>query len=191
MESMDVARENELLKKMRGGDEAAFKQVYEQNRIKFLYFAHKYGLEEEESVDVYQDSYIAFYQNVLSGKLEVLTSTLSTYLFGIGKFLIMKRLEKNKRSVRSEKILKVVGADPSMVSDWDLEDGALTREQQLLKEHFSGLGAQCQKLLTMFYYRGLTIREIIKAGGYSNENVVKSQKSRCLKTLRERILKPL
>ena len=188
---MDVEAENELLRKLRGGDEALFKKIYEDNRMKFLHFARKYGLDEDESVDVYQDSYIAFYQNILNRKLETLTSTLSTYLFGIGKFLIMKRLEKNKRAVRSEKVLRVVGDDSALLNDWELETDALTQEQKLLKEHFGSLGERCQKLLTLFYYRGFSIKEIITAEGYSNENVVKSTKSRCLKTLKERILTPL
>ena len=188
---MDLEQENRLLEKMRKGDEAAFKQVYDENRVKFLHFARKYGLEEDKSVDVYQDAYIVFYQNITSGKLAVLTSTLSTYLFGIGKFMVMKRLEKNKRTVHSEKILSVAGKNDVSLEGLLLEEEALTREQQLLKQHFAGLGEQCQKLLTLFYYRGLSIKEIIKAGGYSNENVVKSAKSRCLKTLKERMLKPL
>ncbi len=69
-------------------------------------------------------------------------------------------------------------------------DESLSHEQKLLKKYFETLGEQCQKLLTMFYYRGLSIKEIIAEGGYNNANVVKSQKSRCLKTLKERILKP-
>ena len=188
---MEVAKQYELLKRLRAGDEAMFKKVYDDNRAKFLNYARKHALDEEECIDIYQDAYITFYQNIISGKLAELTSALSTYLFGIGKFLIMKKLEKNKKTLRSEKILKKVGNDQELLNDWDLRADILTHEQQLLKAHFAQLGEQCQKLLTLFYYRGFSIKEIIKAGGYRNENVVKSQKSRCLKTLKDRIHKPL
>ncbi len=188
---MAIQDENELLKRMRRGDDAAFKEVYEANREKFLHFAHKYGLDHEACIDVYQDAYITFYQNIASGKLAVLTSTLSTYLFGIGKFIAMKRIARDRKTLRTEKILTVMGKSNISLDDLELEEGALNQQQQLLKQHFAGLGEQCQKLLTLFYYRGYSIKEIIEAGGYNNGNVVKATKSRCLKTLKERIHKPL
>jgi len=69
----------------------------------------------------------------------------------------------------------------------DIETEALTVQQRLLKKHFKTLGRQCQELLTLFYYRGFTIKEILNHGSYNSENVVKSAKSRCMKTLKERI----
>ncbi len=181
--------ENDVLEKLRKGGENAFKEVYDVNREKFLLFARKFGLDDDEQLDVYQDTYIAFYQNVITGKLKNLTSTLSTYLFGIGKNFIMKTLKKNQRTVRSEYMLHIIkdGDIALENTDWD---ESLSHEQQLLKKYFGTLGEQCQKLLTMFYYRGLSVKDIIAEGGYHSANVVKSQKSRCLKTLRERILKP-
>lgn len=181
--------QQELLDKLRQGGETTFKKVYDDNRVKFLHFAKKYGLSKEECLDIYQDAYITFYQNIISGKLKELSSALSTYLFGIGKFLIMNSLEKNKRTVRSEYALSIARDGDAKIENLDWEE-SLTREQELLKKYFETLGEQCQKLLTMFYYRGLSIKEIIIQGGYNNANVVKSQKSRCLKTLRERILNP-
>src|SRR5690606_36626853 len=69
----------------------------------------------------------------------------------------------------------------------ELEQEELTIEQVLLKKHFSTLGKKCQELLTLFYYRGYTIKDIIETSDYTSENVVKSAKSRCMKTLKERI----
>lgn len=181
--------ESDVLEKLRDGGETAFKAVYDDNREKFLLFAKKYGLSEDERLDVYQDTYVVFYQNVITGKLKELTSALSTYLFGIGKNLIMKTLKKNKKTVRSEYALSIAKSDDAAIESMDLFP-SLTHEQKLLKKYFETLGEQCQKLLTMFYYRGLSIDEIITMGGYNNANVVKSQKSRCLKVLKERILKP-
>jgi RNA polymerase sigma-70 factor (ECF subfamily) len=181
--------ENEVLEKLRKGGETAFKEVYDENRDKFLLYARKYGLDDDERLDVYQDTYIVFYQNVITGRLKELTSALSTYLFGIGKNLIMKTLKKNQRTVRSEYMLSIAKDEDVAIDNMDWDE-SLSHEQKLLMTYFVTLGEQCQKLLTMFYYRGFSIKEIIAEGNYNNANVVKSQKSRCLKTLRERILKP-
>jgi len=186
---MDKAQELKIFAELQKGSEDAFTEVYEAHRDKFINFARKYELPQDEIIDVYQDAYIVFHENVLNGKLKVLSSTIGTYLFGIGKYMILEKLRKLKKTVPSEQVLSVVKDDLDWVDKQELIDEPLTREQQLLQKFFSTLGEQCQKLLTLFYYRGFTIEEIMKSEGYNSLNVVKSQKSRCLKTLKERIKK--
>lgn len=184
---MQETDQNITLEELRSGSEKILKKVYEDNRAKFLNFARRYDLTEEEYIDIYQDAYIVFYENIMNGKLEKLTSSVSTYLFSIGKYLIFDRMRKNKKSVSGSYDLSKVGDSDEQVNALDLDRPVLTREQRLLKEHFKGLGAKCQELLTLFYYRGYTIQEIMEKGNYNSENVVKSAKSRCMKTLKERI----
>lgn len=175
------------LEDLRRGSDAVLKRVYEENRAKFLNFARRYGLSEEENVDVYQDSYIIFYDNVMNGKIESFTSSISTYLFSIGKYLIFDRMKKNKKTVSSNYDLSIVRDDAQLVDTIEISEPGLSTEQELLQKHFGTLGKQCQELLTLFYYRGFTIEEIMEHEGYNSENVVKATKSRCMKTLKERI----
>ncbi|MCK0114591.1 RNA polymerase sigma factor, partial [Gelidibacter sp. F63206] len=63
----------------------------------------------------------------------------------------------------------------------------LTEEQKLLRHFFNQLGKSCQQMLTLSFYRGLTNEEIATQHGYESEAVVRSQKSRCLKTLKNLI----
>lgn len=172
---------------LRKGSDKALQQVYEENRDKFLNFARRYHLSDEENIDVYQDAYIIFYDNVMSGKVERFSSSIATYLFGIGKYLIFDRMKKNKKKVGSKFDLAIVGKEDELVNGFEMEEQELTTEQILLQKHFGALGKKCQELLTLFYYRGYTIQEIMEAENYNSENVVKAAKSRCMKTLRERI----
>ena len=175
------------LEDLRKGSDKVLRRVYEQNRDKFLNYARRYNLSEDENIDIYQDAYVIFYDNVMSGKIERFTSSISTYLFSIGKYLIFDKMRKNKKTVGSNYDLSMVGDTDIGASSFELERKELTTEQILLKKHFGSLGAKCQQLLTLFYYRGYTIQEIMKAENYNSENVVKAAKSRCMKTLRERI----
>ena len=175
------------LEDLRQGSDQVLRQVYEENRDKFLNFARKYNLSEEENIDVYQDAYIIFYDNVMSGKIESFTSSISTYLFGIGKYLIFDQMRKNKKIVGSNYDLSIVGEEDVVVETLELEQPGLTNEQELLQKYFGTMGKKCQELLTLFYYRGYTIQEIMEHENYNSENVVKSAKSRCMKTLKERI----
>jgi len=172
---------------LKEGSEIIYKTIYENNRVKFIHFARRYNLEDDDIIDVYQDAYIAFYNNVMSGKLQFLTSSITTYIFSIGKFMIFDRLKKKNKMKTVDFDLSLLQKDAILVDSIEIETEALTTEQDLLKKHFKTLGKQCQELLTLFYYRGFTIKEILKEGDYNTENVVKSAKSRCMKTLRERI----
>ncbi len=175
------------LEQLKQGSDKVLKQVYEENRAKFLNWARRYHLSEEENIDIYQDAYVIFYDNIMSGKVERFTSSISTYLFGIGKYLIFSQMKKNKKTIRSEFDLALVGEEDEVTASFEMEEQELTTEQSLLQKHFGTLGAKCQELLTLFYYRGFTIQEIMQLENYNSENVVKAAKSRCMKTLRERI----
>ena len=175
------------LEDLRKGSDKVLRRVYEQNRDKFLNYARRYNLSEDENIDIYQDAYVIFYDNVMSGKIERFTSSISTYLFSIGKYLIFDQMRKNKKKVSGNYDLSLVGEDDHDVSTMEMDRPDLTNEQALLKKYFDTLGAKCQELLTLFYYRGFTINEIMEAENYNSENVVKAAKSRCMKTLRERI----
>jgi RNA polymerase sigma factor (sigma-70 family) len=63
----------------------------------------------------------------------------------------------------------------------------LNDNQKKLSHFFKLLGEKCKEVLTLFYYRGLTIEEIAAFLNYNNKDVVKSQKSRCLKSLKDKM----
>ncbi|WP_418510834.1 RNA polymerase sigma factor [Corallibacter sp.] len=176
-----------FLKELKQGSNAAFRQVYEENRDKFLNYAKRYNLSEDDNIDIYQDAYVIFYNNIISGKIERFTSSISTYLFSIGKYLILDKMRKDKKKVGNNFDLSLVGDQDALITNIDMHEPELTTEQKLLQTHFKSLGKKCQELLTLFYYKGFTIKEILESGDYNSENVIKSQKSRCMKTLRERI----
>ena len=185
---MKEEKEDITLETLRQGSDFALKRVYEDNRAKFLNFARRYHLSDEENIDIYQDAYIVFYDNVMNGKIEQFTSSVSTYLFSIGKYLIFDKMRKNKKEIRPNFDLAIVGNEAELVNNFEMDDQDLTEEQLLLQKHFADLGTRCQELLTLFYYRGFTIQEIMARENYNSENVVKAAKSRYMKTMRERIM---
>lgn len=108
-----------------------------------------------------------------------------TYLFGIGKHLVYKKLQENSVKTIYDASQHIVDHYDEIVVEPQEE---LTEEQLLLKHFFIQLGKSCQQVLTLAFYRGLTNEEIAEIGQYESEAVVRSQKSRCLKTLKNLIL---
>ncbi|NCP06738.1 MAG: sigma-70 family RNA polymerase sigma factor [Flavobacteriaceae bacterium CG17_big_fil_post_rev_8_21_14_2_50_33_15] len=163
------------------------KALYNTHRNAFLNFAKQYNIAEIDGVDIYQEAFLALRKHAISGKLHEVTCSLKSYLFGIGKHLIYKKLKEESIKTTMDSI-HLKGHD--IFEDIPVEtEKELSEEQQLLHYYFKQLGKSCQQMLTLSFYRGLTNEEIATLEGYESEAVVRSQKSRCLKTLKDLIKK--
>jgi len=158
-------------------------QVYLTYKEEFFLFARSLSYPEEDISDVYHETIISFYENIQNGKLSTLTCTLKTYLFAIGKFKIYKQQEKSLEFNADDVIIH----SNEEVGTFEVDIN--TEKQQLLKHAFSELGSRCKEVLELYYYEGLTLDEIQEFLGYSSKDVLKSQKSRCMKQLKEFVAK--
>ncbi len=183
MNKTSVEHQMSLLKK---GDSLMLETIYKENRLPFYNFAKKYDIPEADVIDVYQDAIIALRDNVVLGKIETLDSSLRTYLFSIGKFMIYKKINSYKNTNPLPEEIKNLEQE---VRFFDYERAAIDPKQQRVNLCLGQLGEKCQQVLKLFYYDGLTLEEIQQYLGYDNYNVVKSQKSRCLKTLKKMLEK--
>jgi DNA-directed RNA polymerase specialized sigma24 family protein len=87
----------DLLKR---NDEKSIRTVYNDNKSGFILFAKRYNLSQDDLIDVYQDAIIALIENAKKGKIDDLKSSITTYLFGIGKFMIFQKLKKKGKLLR-------------------------------------------------------------------------------------------
>jgi RNA polymerase sigma factor (sigma-70 family) len=160
----------------------AIEKVYKTHRKAFVAFGAKYGIAEDELLDIYQDTIIAFIENIRKGYIENLQVELKTYLFSIGKYLIFNRL----------KTIKELGMlTEDLPDEFIWEDLEEEKEERLagISESLKQLGEQCYRILTMFYYEEKKLDEIQKILKYDNKDVLKSQKSRCLNHLKKLLKK--
>jgi len=174
-----------ILEGLKAGTNSVLKSVYLNNKEAFIQFAKNYGLKEDSALDIYQDSVLALQENVATGKLNTLNSSIKTYLFSIGKYMIFDFLRANK---------KMIPAKMEDLNSTELTDGFeilfkedISPKEQRLKIAFEQLGEKCKTVLKLFYYQDYSIEEITNLLDYNSKDVVKSQKSRCLKTLKEKM----
>ena len=168
---------------LKSDDRLKLKALYNEYRASFLGFGKGFHLDEDALSDVYQEAFLALRKKAINGKLNAVKCSTKTYLFGIGKFMIYDTLKEKKLQRPYESTMHLVAEDaPEIELD---HTPVLSQEQLLLRKYFKKLGEKCQRLLTFFYYRGLSIKEIVIMGDYKDENTVKSSKSRCVKQLRE------
>lgn len=178
-----MIEDQHLIKKLKQKNLKTLDKVYLTYKEEFFLFARTFSISEEDIADVYQETVICFYENIQKGKLNQLTSSLKTYLFAIGKFKIYRQIKKNKLSYEDDLIIH----SDEEIKIFEVE--VSNKRQKVLKEAFNYLGKKCKKVLELYYYEGLTLDEIQNFLNYSSKDVLKSQKSRCLKQLKELVKK--
>jgi RNA polymerase sigma factor (sigma-70 family) len=182
---MNKERFDILILSLRKGEMALLESIYKENRLPFLKFATNFNISNEEVLDIYQDAILALRDNLVNGVVPELNCTLKTYLFSIGKFMIYKRY-KDLKKINSSPVDQTVDVSYDFPYYNENHNDEL---QQKIEVHFEKLGEKCRQVLKLFYYDGLTLQEIQEYFNYDNYNVVKSQKSRCLKSLKDLINK--
>jgi RNA polymerase sigma factor (sigma-70 family) len=175
--------DNDVLERLSFGDRKALEEIYKKYRGPFIQFALKYHHDRDQICDIYQDVIIALFEKCLKQKLQLSRGSLKTYLFSMGKFMLFTRLKKNANT----KFMDSDGAhglEEEMMEPFEFlyeKDPAVL----LLENALQALGKKCQELLRLFYYEEKKMAEIQVLLGYNHTDVVKSQKSRCMKSLRE------
>ena len=177
--------DEELLELMKKKDEI-------DNAIRYIYSEYHEGLSSlitynngswEDAQDIIQESILSFIQIVQEGKFRG-ESSIKTFLYSLTRNIWLNELKKRGRMTKRNKIFEE-GKD-------DLEnstlDGVEKREanKQLL-DILNELGEGCRKILTLFYYENLSMKEILMQTEFENEQVVRNKKHKCLKQLTETI----
>jgi len=172
-----------LIQRLKDGDEATLRYIYEENKGVFINFLRRYRLDTEDLLDIYQDAVIVLFENAKRGKLDDIKSTISTYLIGIGKYMAMNKNKKKQRTIVDS---DTVGRQTStlIVESVDEYEDVNSNRAKSMKMQFEKLGSTCREILALFYYEGYTIQEIMEIMGYHTENVAKATKSRCLRKLK-------
>ena len=172
------------LSRVRKGDDRFLKLLYESKRPGFIsWFQKTYGMGRQQAIDLFQNAFSAFYFNVKDGKIEVLKSTIDTYIFGIGKIMMKETFRKENRLV-----------DIDELSEVDLADYSVFRQENEAHNNrivgliLDKLEDPCKTLLTLYYYQNLSLESIAESMGYKNYGVVKKKKCLCLKSVRSLLI---
>ena len=183
-----MVKDQELLVQIRAGRQDHLDEIYRRYRGEFVIWAERrYSCTEADALDAFQDAVIIFYKNVISGKLERLTSSLKTYLFAIGKHRVLKLGHQSRREVATD---WDEAPEPTDQLDLGIYDTIENQHQRKLVETgLARLGDKCRQILRLFYYDRYPIESIQSALGMSSPGAVRVQKKRCLDSLRQ-ILTP-
>src|ERR1700754_3168687 len=171
----------ELISAISSGKEldAAIHFLYRQFSEATRSFIMSYGGNEQDADDVFQETVIAFIDTVKKGKYRQ-ESSVKTFLGSVAKHIWFNDLKKKERAGFREKQFE--SARDQQELDISHQIGDLEQKQQL-RDLLAQLGEPCQKLLLLFYYENLSMKEITAHLPYENEQVVRNKKYKCLQQL--------
>ena len=164
--------DQEIFKQICLGDEQALEVIYQKYYRMMVRLVVTNSGTEQEAKDVYQEAVVVFWQKAISGNL-VLTSKISTYLYSICLNLWRKELERKSRHSNEEK-------DAIEYQQQDKEEKA-----RIIRECIDRLGDTCIRVLSYYYFDGMSMQQIAERIGFANTDTAKTKKYKCKKKLDE------
>ncbi|HTL07015.1 MAG TPA: sigma-70 family RNA polymerase sigma factor [Chitinophagaceae bacterium] len=153
--------------------------LYNQYLHQISSFLINYGASEQEAQDVFQETVVAFIDIIKRDRYKP-EAKLATFLTAVAKNIWFNEVKKKERSQFREKEFEKgraqVEADISQLMG---EREMKTALRNLLLQ----LDERCRKILTLFYYEEMSMKEILQHLPYENEQVVRNKKSKCLQHL--------
>lgn len=155
------------------------------------YLQHNFSVSKDVCEDIFQESFVILYQNAKEGKLDNLTSSVSTYFMAICRNKAMELLRINSKYIHAP-IDDASKSDTFLESKiksillFDDEDGIIEQKEALVRNIVRNLPSPCNELLWGFYRDGLSMKDLAERYGYSNENTVKVTKHRCCDKFKKR-----
>jgi RNA polymerase sigma-70 factor (ECF subfamily) len=150
----ELKTEAELVRDARNGDEPAFLAVYHRHRSAVFQFAWRLSGSAAAAEDVTQECFLALVRGAAfdSGR-----GALRTYLFGIARNLLLRRLRVSKRE--AEEPAETMAAT-------DVLGDLLTAERsELVARAVSQLPALQREAIVLFTYEEMSLEQIAEIVG--------------------------
>lgn len=153
------------------------------------YLQRNFSVSKDDCEDIFQDSFLILYRHAQEGRLDNLTSSVSTYFMAICRNKTLELLRGNSRYVHASP------EDSGNSTDIFLEskvnkilsfDDESEQKEALVRDIVRDLPSPCNELLWGYYRDGLSMKELAEKYGYSSENTAKVTKHRCCDKFKKR-----
>ena len=175
-ELVKAIREKEML-------EPAILQLYRDHAEITRSFIKGKGGTEQDADDIFQETVVSFIDSVQKSKFRQ-ESGIRTFLISISKNIWYNEIRRRQRAGNRERLFE---------ADRDQEDSGvqeIIQDRELkkqLNQLLQDLGDSCRKILELFYYENLSMKEIVLHLHYENEQVVRNKKYKCLQQLTDKM----
>ena len=170
----------------------------------FMTHFKEFFFDEDRRQEIFQDSVLRLWTEVENGRIRAvdgklerqqssgaflpMTASLNTFLMAIARNTYREVVREQKEQYYDNifDIISVNGQSRTTEDETD-EEAESTR---IIDECIQEMPPRCLEILTLFYYEGKTLDEIMTMRGGKNESKVglKSAKYKCMQTLKQRVM---
>lgn len=154
--------------------------------------------------EIFQEAFLKIWMEIDNGKITVrdgkvcrqqssgafspMTCSLTTFLMTFAKNENREKVRSNHLTYCAE-IYDDSSNSTVATTEFDIEEDAATMKNRIVDDCIQKMPPRCKEILTLFYYQGKSLDEIMELRGEKNtsKNGLKSAKSKCMNTLRDRI----
>jgi RNA polymerase sigma factor (sigma-70 family) len=181
MRAQEQYTDAELINAISAGRELndAIRYIYRQYSQATSSFIMQHGGSEQDADDIFQETVVAFIEVVQKGKYRG-EASVKTFLNSIARNYWFNEIKKRDRSGLRDKKFEL-GRDQNE-ADVSHHISEMERKRQL-RDLVDQLGEPCRKVLLLFYYENLSMKEMVDHLPYDNEQVVRNKKYKCLQAL--------
>lgn len=170
-------------------------EVYKRCKPNCLNFMRKMTngkISDYELEDVCHDAYLVLNENIVKGNF-VLTASFQTYLNSVCRFQLLNTIKKSRLNADyfedsdeddDENPMGYLSTITDTLDEIDHSKEPLFLAIERALELMKSAGGRCYDLLTQFWYKKRTMKELTEIFEYSDANNTKHQKSRCQEKLR-------
>ena len=157
-------------------------KIYGLYRNEFLFFLKKrITVNPDDVLEIYQDAFMVLCNKIYENKLDAenLTSSLKSYLFGVG-IRIAYNVNRKKGKLNEQ--------DPFEIPDMpDDEPGLGEENEKIIKKAVNEMGEPCHTILVKQYWEDKRAEEIAIEMNYKNSDTAKTQKYKCIQKLKNEL----
>jgi len=172
-------REEQLLDDFLNGSESAFEELVKENRERLYRTVMRIVRNQDDAMDVIQESLLKAYKGAASFRRE---SCFSTWLTSIAVREAINRVKRDR--FRNMLSLSLLAATPSSRCRNPEEGAVLSLLEGRVDAALRSLPAVQRAVFSMKFYEGLKVREIAEVVG-SSEGAVKASYFHAVRKLRK------
>ncbi|MBS1610130.1 MAG: sigma-70 family RNA polymerase sigma factor [Bacteroidetes bacterium] len=185
MDTNSSYSDNELITNIKTGRlmDESIKMVYRQYFGLLSSYVINNSGSQQDAEDIFQEVIVSFIDLVQRAKFRG-ESSVKTFLYSMNRNTWLNELKRRGRSEFRERKFELVRGDEEVDVSHFIADREAKNE---VLSVVARLGEACKKILLLFYYENMGMKEILENTDYENEQVVRNKKYKCLKQLEHMI----
>lgn len=164
---MTVTNDQLIIDKVLNGNTNAFSELVNSYKDLVFSLAIKMTKNREEAEEISQDTFIKAFKNLAKFKGD---SKFSTWLYKIAYHACLDRFKKNVNLYKTDSIDSLVSFNISSTED-TMQSIERSERAEMMNFCMNELPEEERSILWFFYYKELSLKEIIEITAFSEANI--------------------